>query len=126
MLSVEKLGPTLTATIGALAPVFAVVPAVSFLDESLNLQATFGIILIVIGIIMSIQAKTKIVGAFSLVFLWLAIGAAATCGLGQPISKFGLNDLSKPFFATLVMVTSAAVFISATHLTRDRITIRFE
>ena len=111
MLSIEKLGPTLTAVGGAFAPVFAAVPAILFLDEALNLQAATGITLMVIGTIVSIQAKTKAAGTFSLVFLWLALGAAATRGLGQPISKFGLNDLPEPFFATLVMVTSAAVFI---------------
>lgn len=126
MLSVEKLGPTLTAVVGAFAPVFAVIPAVLFLGESLNLQAAFGIALMVAGVILSVRAKTMAVGAFSLVLTWLAIGAAATRGLGQPISKFGLNELPEPFFATLVMVTSAAAFITGAHMLRDRETIRFE
>jgi len=126
MLSVEKLGPSLTAVVGTFAPVFAVVPAIFFLGETLNLQAVVGIVLMVLGVILSISAKTKTTGIFSLVLIWLAIGAAATRGLGQPISKFGLNDLPEPFFATLVMVTSAAAFIGVTHLIRDRATIRFE
>lgn len=92
MLSVEKLGPTLTAVVGAFAPLFAVVPAVLFLGESLNFQAAAGIALMVVGVVLSVRAKTKSVGAFSLALIWLAIGAAATRGLGQPISKFGLNE----------------------------------
>ncbi|MBX2840040.1 MAG: DMT family transporter [Gammaproteobacteria bacterium] len=126
MLSVEKLGATFTAIVGAFAPVFAVVPAVVILKEQLNLQAAIGIALIIVGVILSVRAKTRSAGAFSLVLIWLALGGAATRGLGQPVSKYGLNELPEPFFATLVMVTSAAVFIGVLHLFRHRETIRIE
>ncbi len=125
MLSIEKLGPTVTSVVAAFVPVFAVGPAVLFLGETVNLQAAAGIALIVFGIVLAVQAKTRSLGSFPLVLIWLALAAAAARGVGQPISKTGLNALPEPFFATLVMVTSAAVFIGVAHLLRDRATIQF-
>jgi len=125
MLSIEKLGATVTSVVAAFVPVFAIVPAILFLDEGLNLQAGIGITLMVIGVILAVQAKSRGFGSFPLALIWLAVAATASRGLGQPASKAGLNDLPQPFFATLVMVTSAAVFIGIVHLTRARSTIQF-
>lgn len=125
MLSIERVGPTVTSVVAAFVPVFAVAPAVVFLGETLSLQAGLGIALMVLGVILAVQAKTQSVGKFSLVLIWLAIAAAASRGLGQPISKAGLNELSEPFFATLVMVTSSVIFIGLAQLTRHRSSIRF-
>ena len=126
MLSVEKLGPTLTSVVAGFVPVFAIAPAVLFLGERLNAQGAIGISIMIVGIILSVRAKTRTVGAFSLAILGFPAVAAAARGLGQPVSKYGLTELPEPFFATLLMVTAAAVFIGAVHLTRDRATIRFE
>lgn len=126
MLSVEKLGPTLTSVVAGFVPVFAILPAILFLGEKLNLQAVIGIAVMIIGVILSVRAKSRSFGAFALTMLGLPIIAAAARGLGQPISKYGLSSLPEPFFATLVMVSAATAFISAVHLMRDRATIRLE
>lgn len=126
MLSIEKIGPAMTSVVAAFVPVFAIVPAILFLGEALNVQAGIGMALMVLGVVLAVQAKTRSVGKFSLLLIWLAIAAAAARGLGQPISKVGLGELNEPFFATLVMVTSAAVFISLSHLLRKRETIQFK
>lgn len=52
MLSIEKLGPTLTAMVGAFASVFAVVPALLFLDEHLNFRSGLGIVVMVVGVVL--------------------------------------------------------------------------
>lgn len=126
MLSIEKIGPTVTSVVAAFVPVFAVAPAVLFLGESLNLQAGFGIGLMVLGVILAIQAKSQAVGTFPIALIWLAIAAAASRGLGQPISKFGLDNLPQPFFATLVMVSASVVFIGGAQMLRDRRTVQFK
>jgi drug/metabolite transporter (DMT)-like permease len=126
MLSVERLGPTFTAAVGAFAPAFAIVPAIFFLDESLNLQGFLGISLMIAGIVFSVRAKAKGTGTFALALIWLAIAAAGFRGIAQPVVKLGLTELPEPFFATLVMVTAALVFIGGSHLLRPRETVRFE
>lgn len=126
MLSIEKIGPTVTSVVAAFVPVFAILPALLFLDETLDLQAGIGIALMVLGVIIAVQAKSRSYERFALILIWLAVAAAASRGLGQPISKLGLNALNEPFFGTLVMVSSSAVFISVTHMMRDQDTIRFQ
>ncbi|NNE89614.1 MAG: DMT family transporter [Silicimonas sp.] len=126
MLAVEKLGPTLTSVVAGFVPVFAILPAVLFLEERLNAQAMIGIAVMIAGVILSVRAKTRTFGDFALTLLAFPLIAAVARGLGQPISKFGLSSLPEPFFATLVMVSAATVFIGTVHLTRDRATIRFE
>ena len=126
MLSVERLGPTFTSAVGAFAPAFAVVPAIMFLDESLNLQGFIGISLMIAGIIFAVRAKAQMTGSFPLLLIWLAIGAAGFRGIAQPVAKLGLTELPEPFFATLVMVTAALIFIGGTHLLRPRETVRLE
>lgn len=125
MLSIEKIGPTVTSIVAAFVPLFAIIPALLFLGETLNLQAAIGIILMMFGVILAIQAKNQSLGSFSLILILLAVAAAASRGLGQPISKIGLNILPEPFFATFVMVTSSAAFIAIAQLTRSRSSIRF-
>ena len=124
MMSVDRLGPTMTSVAGAFAPAFAIAPALLFLGESLNVQGLFGIALMVAGIVLAVQANAAGRQNAPLMLIWIAIVAAACRGLGQPIAKLGLADLPEPFFATLVMVSSATALIAATHLVRDRQTVR--
>lgn len=126
MLSVERLGPTFTAAVGAFAPAFAIVPAILFLGENLNLRGFLGISLMIAGIIFSVRAKAKGTGSFPLLLIWLAIAAAGIRGIAQPVAKLGLTELPEPFFATLVMVTAALIFIGGSHLLRPRDSVRFE
>lgn len=126
MLSVERLGPTFTAAVGAFAPAFAIAPAIFFLDETLNLQGFLGISLMIAGIVFSVRAKAKGTGSFALTLIWLAIAAAGFRGIAQPVAKLGLTELPEPFFATLVMVTAALIFIGGSHFFRPRDDIRFE
>lgn len=123
MLSVERMGPTTTSVIGSFTPAFAIVPSVIFLGETLSLQGILGIVLMIAGVILTVLGNTKAQFAYRLI--WLAILAAACRGLSQPLTKTGLTEMPKPFFATLIMVTSAVIFMGICQLFRDRSTIQF-
>lgn len=125
MMSVDRLGPTMTSVAGAFAPAFAIAPAMLFLGETLNLQGSLGIAMMVGGVIFAVQANSTDVRQFSITMIWIAVVAAACRGLGQPIAKLGLTDLPQPFFATLVMATSAAFLIGGVQCFRDEKTVEF-
>jgi drug/metabolite transporter (DMT)-like permease len=125
MMSIEKIGPTVTSVVAAFVPIFAVAPAILFLGENINFQAAIGIGLIVLGVVLAVRAKSQNVGSFPIILVWLAFAAAASRGFGQPISKLGLQDLPEPFFGTLVMVSASAIFIGGAQAIRDRQSIQF-
>ena len=126
MLSIEKIGPTVTSVVTAFVPFFAVVPAILFLGESLNIQAGFGIALMVVGVVLAVQARSEALKTFPVALIWLAVAATAFRGFGQPISKIGLDQLPQPFFATLVMVSASVMFIGTAQATRPRQTVQFK
>lgn len=125
MLSVERMGPTATAVIGSFTPAFAIVPSMIVLRETLNHQGIVGIILMVCGVILTVKANTTNKPQFAYRLIWLAFIAAVCRGLSQPLTKTGLIEMPEPFFATLVMVTSAVIFMGICQVCRDRSTIRF-
>lgn len=111
----RRLGPTVTATVGSTAPLFAVLGAALFLDEALGLRELAATSLIVLGS----MALSKPGGADKVEqrrgALWLPWSAAALRALAQILSKAGLALWPNPFAAALVgyTVSSAAVWTAA-------------
>ncbi|MEM9106758.1 MAG: DMT family transporter [Pseudomonadota bacterium] len=111
--SIETVGSSLSAAIGAFAPLFAVVPAVLFLNETVNLQAATGIALLMAGLCISGFRTHRIQRTWPVWALLLPLGASAVRGGTQPIVKVGLNEIPSAFFATLVMTTVSTLVLSA-------------
>lgn len=106
--SVVHVGPALTSAMGSFAPLFAVVLAVAFLDEQMNLQGSAGMALMLAGLLVSaIGPGRGVPRAFPLMALLFPLGASLARGVMQPTAKFGFAEVDSPFFATLVMSTVA-------------------
>lgn len=106
--SVVHVGPALTSAMGSFAPLFAVVLAVAFLGEQMNLQGSAGMALMLAGLLVSaIGPGRGLPRAFPLVALLFPLGASLARGVMQPTAKFGFAEIDSPFFATLVMSTVA-------------------
>jgi drug/metabolite transporter (DMT)-like permease len=111
----RRLGPTVTATVGSTAPLFAVLGAALLLDEALGLREFAATSLIVLGS----MALSKPGGANTAQqqkgTLWLPWSAAALRALAQVLSKAGLALWPNPFAAALAgyTVSSAAVWTTA-------------
>jgi drug/metabolite transporter (DMT)-like permease len=114
----QRLGPTVTGTIGSTAPLFAVLGAAQFLDEVLGLRELSATALIVLGSV----ALSRPGGADALEqhqgALWLPWSAAALRALAQVLSKAGLVLWPNPFAAALVGYTISSAVVWATALGR--------
>ena len=109
ILAVKHVGPTLTSAIGAFLPLFAILPAILYLGETVTLFQFVGITLLVGGLILAavgrgISWRRR---AFYLVILPLC--AAIVRAIAQPISKVGYNILAEPMFAMMVMTTVSSL-----------------
>ena len=108
--SVVRVGPNLTSAFGSFASVFAVLPAVLFPEETLTLQASLGLAIMIAALLVSALEPHGPHRAWPLLALLLPLGASFVRGIVQPVAKAGMVEVPSPFFATLVMATvSAAV-----------------
>lgn len=118
--SVVHVGPALTSAMGSFAPLFAVVLAVTFLGERINLQGAAGMGLMLAGLLVSALGPGRgIARAFPLVALLLPLGASLARGVMQPTAKYGFAEVDSPFFATMVMST-VATFVLFVWMMKDR------
>lgn len=110
--AIDTVGSSLSSAIGAFAPLFAVVPAVLFLNEVMNIQAATGIALLMAGLCISAIRTEKIRRTWPVWALLLPLGASAVRGGTQPIVKIGLNEIPSASFATLVMTTVSTLVLA--------------
>lgn len=108
----RRLGPTMTGAVGSTAPLFAVLGAALFLDETLGLRELSATSLIVLGTVVLSRLHGADTGEGKAGALWLPWSAAALRALAQILSKAGLTLWPNPFAAALVGYTlsSAAVW----------------
>ena len=118
--SIEKVGSSLSAAVGAFAPLFAVVPAVMVLGELINLQAALGMALMIAGLCISAIRTGTIHRTWPIWALLLPLGAAALRGSAQPIAKIGLNEIPSAAFATLVMTSASTLVLAGCLLATNR------
>jgi drug/metabolite transporter (DMT)-like permease len=111
----HRLGPTVTATIGSTAPLFAVLGAALFLAEPLGGRTLGATVLIVLGLAALTWPPGPGVIERPRGGLWLAWSAALLRALAQVMSKAGLALWPSPYAAALVgyTVSSAAVWATA-------------
>ncbi len=114
----KRMGPTVSATISATAPLFATAGAVLVLGEHITMVLLMGTIGTVVGI-MVLSWKQQGQREWALWALILPIGAALIRGVNHNLGKFGLEMLPSPYFASLVSFTVS--FIGSVLIYRLRI-----
>jgi uncharacterized membrane protein len=114
----KRMGSTVSATISAVAPLFATTGAVLVLGEDITLIFLLGTICTVVGI-MTLSWKRQSHIYWTLPALVFPLGAAAIRGANHNIGKFGLQLLPSPYFASLVSFTVS--FVGAIMIYRFRI-----
>jgi len=102
----RRIGPTLSASFCATAPLFATITAMAFLQESITFFTGFGSFMTIAGII-TLSWDPKGVAKIVVPALLLASGAAMIRGVNHTIGKFGLSLMPNPFMAGFVSFTVA-------------------
>lgn len=118
--SVGRVGPNLTSAIASFTPVFAIVPALLFLNESLGVRGALGLSLMIFGLVLSALGTKGIPRGWPLWAILLPLGASAARGLAQPGLKVGLADLPSPYFAALVTASVSTLVLGLVVLLRRR------
>ena len=114
----KRMGPTVSATISAVTPLFATTGAVLLLGEHITVIFLMGTLCTVAGI-MILSWKRQGHFNWALPVLVFPLGAAAIRGANHIIGKFGLQLLPSPYFASLVSFTVS--FVGAIMIYRFRI-----
>ncbi len=111
------LGPTISATVSGVSPLFSAVFAVVVLGEVMTVGVGLGTVAIVCGVVvLSWQGKAKV--DWPLWALVLPIAAALIRALAQGFTKIGFEEIPSPYFAALVGYTVSAILASLLYLSR--------
>jgi uncharacterized membrane protein len=111
-ISLDRLGPSVSASIISTGPAFTAVMATVFLKEKLTVVISLGIVLIIIGIIalegsIGTGGYLRVRRKKDLIFPLLS---AIFLGLALIFRKMGLNILDAPIFGVTVGFLTSLVF----------------
>ncbi|MCJ8307728.1 MAG: DMT family transporter [Rhizobiaceae bacterium] len=109
--AVKHVGPALTAAFGAFLPLFATLPAVFFLGETVTPVQAFGIALLISGLFLAAVGRGVSWKARAFYLIFLPLGAALVRAITQPLSKAGYNILLEPLFATIIVASVSTLVI---------------
>ena len=112
MAGTRILGPTISATLSAISPLFGIALGVMLLAEALSWEIAVGSIGIVAGVIL-ISSRGRSSRSWPLVALLLPIGAALVRSLSHAFSKIALEEIPSPFFVALVTYSVSFVLALA-------------
>ena len=112
MAGTRILGPTISATLSAISPLFGIAFGVMLLAETLSWEIAVGSIGIVAGVIL-ISSRGRSSRTWPLVALLLPIGAALVRSLSHAFSKIALEEIPSPFFVALVTYSVSFVLALA-------------
>ena len=112
----RSLGPVVTASLGNISPMFAVLLAVVMLGEPLRWWQFAGLLLIVAGVLVITVTRTQDMRNWRTWALLLPLGAAAIRGVIPPVIKVGLDIWPNPVAAGL----TGYIFSSVTVLMVER------
>jgi uncharacterized membrane protein len=98
----RALGPVITSTLGNLAPLFAVMLAVTLLQEPLRSLQFTGLVIAVIGAIIITVTRPRDLGHWRSWALLLPLSGALIRGIVPPIAKVGLEIWPSPLWACLI------------------------
>ena len=113
IVSVQRVGTALTSAIGSFTPIWAVVPALIFLNEKLGVQGGIGMGLMILGLLLSAMAPKSFRGGWPVWALALPLGASLARGIVQPVVKAGYQQVPSPIFASVIMGTVSTLVILA-------------
>jgi len=111
-ISLDRLGPSISASVASISPAFTAIIAIVFLREKLTLSISLGIVLIITGIIV-LEKNINTGNGFrvqrkkDLIFPLLS---AAFISLALVFRKMGLNILNVPLFGVTVGFLTSLVF----------------
>lgn len=106
------LGPTISATVAGVSPLFSATFGVLVLGEVMTAGLAAGTAAIMAGImVLSWQGKAK--HDWPLWALILPLAASLVRALSQGFTKIGFEDIPSPFFAALVGYSVSTVLSSA-------------
>ena len=109
----ERLGPAVASAVGNLAPMFAVIGAVLFLDERLGSVQALGLALIVGGVVLLALRGGAGGRQWPIWVLVLPLAAAFIRGAIQPAIKSGLALWHEPLAAAAVGYLASTIVIMA-------------
>ena len=102
------LGPTISSTLSATAPFFALLFGVLFLEEALTLQTVAGTVAIVVGVVLLARQRDSATdAAWPLWALALPIGAAVIRVTAHLSAKIGLEVIPSAYFVGLVSYSAS-------------------
>ena len=107
---IRHLGPTLSSTLSATAPIFGATMGVLWLGETLTWPIAMGTGGVIAAIILLSNKDSRAQVTWPLWALTLPIGAAAVRSLARVLSKIGMEEIPDPYFAGLVGYSVSAIF----------------
>ena len=116
----RRIGPNLTGTLGNLTPLFAVLLAILFMDETPKAIQGLGIAAICGGVALLFAGRDNDNSRPVIWALALPLSAAFLRGIVQPMVKWGLTDWPSPFAAVTIGYIVSAVVMGGVILTRRR------
>lgn len=117
VIAVDRLGPAVAGSVGSFAPLFAAIPAILFLGETLTWNIALGMSLMVAGVLVSARSSKSAPRAWPVWLLLLPIGASFLRGIVQPITKAWMDSIQAAFMSTLIMSSVSALVAGAILLT---------
>jgi drug/metabolite transporter (DMT)-like permease len=112
----RALGPVVTASLGNISPLFAVLLAVVLLGEPLRVWQFAGLLLILAGVFVITVTRTQDMRNWRTWALLLPLAAAVLRGVIPPVIKIGLDMWPSPLAAGL----TGYIFSSITVLAVER------
>lgn len=106
---IRHLGPTLSSTLSATAPIFGATMGVLWLGETLTWPIAMGTVGVIAAIVLLSKRDSSARATWPLWALSLPIGAAAVRSLAYVLSKIGMADIPDPYFVGLVGFSVSAI-----------------
>lgn len=115
----RRMGPTISSTVAATAPLFATAGAVLTLGEALTVPVLAGTLATVAGIVVLSWRRAGL-SEWTLSALFFPLGAAVVRAISFVWGKYGLEELDSPYFASTVTFSVAFLLSAAAYLIRKR------
>ena len=106
-----RMGPTIAATISSITPLFAIIGALLFLNETLTPHILSGTVGIVAGLMLISRHRTNQRQTWPKVAVLFPLGAAFIRGGAQTLAKMGLEIQPTPYLAGLIGYTTSVFSI---------------
>jgi drug/metabolite transporter (DMT)-like permease len=107
----RRMGPSITAALGNLAPLFAITLAIALFSETPRPTQALGIVVTVAGVIFLSTNRTWLDVRWSPWLMALPLAAAVLRGIVQPMAKLGFATWNSPTAAAMIGYTGSATIV---------------